>query len=188
MKSFWNSLKNVFGAADEISAASAPPYVTREAEAPRLATREAEAPRLAIREAKAPSPAPSAPSAPSAPAPPAPSAPSSSAPSKPQLYFPAPPIISSIVSYQDVNNDKYLQDMETRYFLEKTIECIKYDKSWKKLKKMKRHLEGPDGYEIMYKILKLFVKRGNTNWYDLKIQQELVMDFIKHKLTKISSS
>jgi hypothetical protein len=35
----------------------------------------------------------------------------------------------------DVNNDNNLQDMETRYFLNKITECIKYDKSWKKLKK-----------------------------------------------------
>jgi hypothetical protein len=37
----------------------------------------------------------------------------------------------------------------------------------------------------MHKLLKLFVRKGNTNWYDLKIQQSLVKDYIKHKLNKL---
>ncbi len=135
-----------------------------------------------------PSAAPATPSSASVggmPSAPAPTAPATPTPSKPHLYFPAPPIISSITSYQDINNDTNLQNMETIYFLERTRECIKKDKSWKKLKKFSKYLNSEDGYEIIYKILRLFVKRGNTNWYDLKIQQHLVMDFIKYKLTKV---
>lgn len=75
--------------------------------------------------------------------------------------------------------------METVYFLDKTLEWIKYDYSFNKLKKFTKYLKGPDGYTIMYKLLKLFVKRGNTNWYDLKIQESLVKSYIKHKLSKI---
>jgi hypothetical protein len=100
-------------------------------------------------------------------------------------YYPAPPIIQSYYKYQDVNNDKNLQDTETRYFLDKTIYWIKNDKSFKSLKKLQKYFKGPDGYEIMYKLLKLFVKRGNTNWYDLEKQQNLVKDYIKHKLNKL---
>jgi len=110
----------------------------------------------------------------------------SSSSSKPRLYFPAPPIIQSFTRYQDINNDSKLQDMETLFFLERTKECIKRDKSWKKFKKFSKYLKGEEGYEIMHKLLRLFVKRGNTNWYDLKMQQELVMDFIKFKLSKIN--
>jgi hypothetical protein len=101
-------------------------------------------------------------------------------------YFPAPPVITTYHQYQDINNDSYLQDRETTYFLDKTIDWIKHDKSFKKLKKFERYLKGPNGYTIMHKILKLFVRRGDTNWYDLKIQQSLVKDFIKHKLSKIN--
>ncbi len=101
------------------------------------------------------------------------------------LYYPAPSLITTIHKYQDVNNDSYLQQKETVYFLDKTIDWIKHDKSFKKLKKFERYLKGENGYTIMHKLLKLFVKRGNTNWYDLKIQQSLVKDFIKHKLNKI---
>ena len=125
-------------------------------------------------------------------APPAPSGtpsaptPTATTPSKPQLYFPAPPLIQSFTRYQDVYNDSNLQHIETLFFLERTQECIKLDKSWKKLKKFSKYLKGDEGYEIMHKLLRLFVKRGNTNWYDLKMQQELVMDFIKFKLSKIN--
>ena len=105
--------------------------------------------------------------------------------SKPKLYFPPPPIIQTYHQYQDVNNDKHLQNTQTLYFLNKTIDWIKYDKSYSSLKKLQKYFKSPDGYEITYKLLKLFVKRGNTNWYDLKIQQDLVKDFIKHKLSKL---
>ena len=100
-------------------------------------------------------------------------------------YFPAPPIIQTYHQYQTVNNDKYLQNMETEYFLDLTLDMIDHNSSWSKLKKFKKYLKGTDGYEIMYKLLRLFVKRGNTNWYDLKMQKHLVLDYIKHKLSKL---
>jgi hypothetical protein len=106
-------------------------------------------------------------------------------PQKTYKYFPAPPVITTYNKYQDVNNDPNLQHKETLYFLDKTHDWIKYDKSFKKISKIKRHIKGENGYEIIYKILKLFVKRGNTNWYDLKMQEGLVKDYIKHKLNKI---
>jgi hypothetical protein len=106
-------------------------------------------------------------------------------PQKTYKYFPAPPVITTYNKYQDVNNDPNLQHTETLYFLDKTLDWIKYDKSFKKISKIKRHIKGQNGYEIIYKILKLFVKRGNTNWYDLKMQEGLVKDYIKHKLNKI---
>ena len=104
---------------------------------------------------------------------------------KERLYYPAPPIIQTYHQYQDVNNDKNLQNMETVFFLKRTIECIDYDKSWKGLNKFKKYLNGNNGYEIIHKLLKLFVRRGNTNWYDLKVQKDLVLDYIKHKLSKL---
>ncbi len=106
-------------------------------------------------------------------------------PQKTYKYFPAPPIISTYHQYQDVNNDSNLQHMETLYFLDKTLDWIKTDKTFNKLKKVEKYLKGPDGYEIMYKLLKIFVRKGNTNWYDLKVQKSLVKSYIKHKLSKL---
>jgi hypothetical protein len=92
---------------------------------------------------------------------------------------------STTYSYQDVNADKKLQYSITNYFLDKTIDWMKHDKSYKKVKKFLRYLKGPDGEEIMHKILRLFVKKGETNWYDLKIQKSLVKNYIKHRLAKL---
>jgi hypothetical protein len=100
-------------------------------------------------------------------------------------YYPAPPVISSYYKYQNVNADQNLQHTVTLYFLEETIDWMKYDKSFKRVKKYLRDIKGPDGYNIIYKLLRLLVKRGNTNWYDLKIQSSLVKNFIRHKLESL---
>ncbi len=106
------------------------------------------------------------------------------APQKTFKYYPAPPVITTYHQYQDVNNDDNLQHMETLYFLSETLDWIKHDKSFKKLKKFEKYLKGPEGYEVIHKLLRLFVRRGDTNWYDLKIQKSLVKDYIRHKLSK----
>jgi hypothetical protein len=92
---------------------------------------------------------------------------------------------STLYNYQNINDDLTLQEKVTDYFLEKTIEWIKYDNSFRKCKKYLRSLEGINGEDIIYKLLKLFVRKGNTNWYDLKLQKKLVKDFIKHKLSNL---
>ena len=92
---------------------------------------------------------------------------------------------SSSYNYQNINNDLNLQENVTDYFLEKTIGWIKNDYSFSKCKKHLKKLEGVHGDDIMYKLLKLFVKKGNTNWYDLKTQKDLVKDFIRHKLKSL---
>jgi hypothetical protein len=92
---------------------------------------------------------------------------------------------STLYNYQTVNDDKQLQNTVTDYFLDKTIYWIKHDSSFKKAKKYLKRLEGINGDDIMYKLLKLFVRKGNTNWYDLKIQQDLVKDYIRYKLKSL---
>lgn len=99
-----------------------------------------------------------------------------------QKYYPAPPIITSYSKYQDVNNDKKLREKATKYFLKELIDGIEGGDD----KHLKKHLKvlkkSKKGYNIVYNLLRLFVRRGNTNWYDLKIQYALVMDYLRHKL------
>lgn len=97
-------------------------------------------------------------------------------------YFEPPPVIETTVKYQDINNDVNLQSQVTNKFLDKTIRWLKNDDSFKKCKKYLSKIEGDDGYDIIYRMLKLFVKKGNTNWYDLSEQSSLVKDFIRYKL------
>ena len=98
------------------------------------------------------------------------------------IYFQPPPFIETVYKYQNVNADKELQNIVTTKFLKKTIKWIEGDKNFKKYKKYNSLMKSSDGYDIIYKMLKLFVKKGNTNWYDLSRQESLIKDFIKYKL------
>ena len=100
-----------------------------------------------------------------------------------RYYFQPPPFVSTrYYKYINVNDDKLLHEKETTYFLNKTIGWIDNDNRFKTSKKYLSKLKSDDGYAIMHKLLKLFVRKGNTNWYDLKIQKDLVKDYIRHKL------
>jgi hypothetical protein len=87
--------------------------------------------------------------------------------------------------YQDINNDKNLQNLETTYYLDKTIEWMKNDSSFSKVKKYLSDLRGENGYDIIHKILRMYVKQNHTNWYDLKVQKILVKQYIRHKLKQL---
>ena len=107
-------------------------------------------------------------------------------PTGPNYYFQPPPFIETTLRYQNVNADPGLQKKVTTYFLNKTIKWIKKDKSFKSCKKYLKKLDDEeDGYKIMHKLLKILVKKGNTNWYDLRPQEETVKEYILHKLTNL---
>ena len=98
------------------------------------------------------------------------------------LYFPPPPFILSYRRYQNVNADKKLQDMVTKKFLKKLKIWLKEDPSYKSIKKFKKIIDKDEGYDVVHYTLKLLVKKGNTNWYDLELQEELVKKYILFKL------
>jgi len=104
--------------------------------------------------------------------------------SKPFIYFEPPPffVAANSIKYENVNNDTKLQQMVTEKFLNKTISWLEDDN---KSKKYLSKIKGPDGYDIIHTLLKLFIKKGKTNWYDLSPQSHLVKDFIKYKLKTI---
>ena len=99
-------------------------------------------------------------------------------------FFPPPPFIERVVRYQDVNNDKNLRKNVTTDFYNKTIKTISKDKEYKHLKKYLKKLKSDVGYEIVYKIIKIFVKNTEMNWYDLRSKYDLVLRFILYKLGK----
>ena len=108
---------------------------------------------------------------------------SNTPPSQYYTYFQPPPFISTIHKYQTVNGDKELQSKITNYFLTKTKEWMKKDKTFSK-KYMSSINDDTSGFKIIHSMLKLFVRKGNTNWFDLKDQSLLVKEFIKYKLSK----
>jgi len=96
----------------------------------------------------------------------------------------APPFISSYTRYQNVNNDKDLQTDVTLYFLDEINEWFKTCPRFRKLKKYKKDFDGKNGFEIMHKILKIAVRRGYTNWYDMIDEYNHVKRWIHRKLTE----
>ena len=99
-------------------------------------------------------------------------------------YFQPPPFIQTYYQYPNINGDKTLQEKVTNTFLDKTIKWLENDKSFSKSKKYLSKMKSEDGYDIMHKILRLFVKNGNTNWYDLSDQSAVVKSFIKYKMER----
>lgn len=82
-----------------------------------------------------------------------------------------------------INNDLKLQSNVTNYFIDKILPIIKKDS---KLKKYYNTIDNTDeGFEAIRKLLNLFVKRGNTNWYDLRSQSSLVIKFLIYKLKNL---
>lgn len=82
-----------------------------------------------------------------------------------------------------INNDPNLQSNVTNYFIDKLLPVIKKNKS---LKKYYNKIDKTDeGFEAIRKLLNLLVKRGETNWYDLRLQKSLVLKYLVHKLENL---
>ena len=103
---------------------------------------------------------------------------------RPLTYFVPPPVISSNFVYQDVNKDFRLREKVTIFFLKKTIKWINKYSEFEKSKYLLPTLETDTGHELIYNLLRQFIKKNNCNWYDLKNKYELVKDFIRYKLNK----
>tara|TARA_B110000977_G_scaffold201234_1_gene294889 strand:+ start:4761 stop:5141 length:381 start_codon:yes stop_codon:yes gene_type:complete len=99
------------------------------------------------------------------------------------------PHIKSYYEYIDVNQDKKLQKNVTMFFYREMIDnWIINDIQYKKFKN-KKLLKKKDGLQLIYKILNKLVKKGETNWYDLRDPQyELTKDFIFYQLNKFFAS
>lgn len=100
-------------------------------------------------------------------------------------YFPPPPFVPTIHHYPNVNVDMNLQNSVTDKFQKELIYWMEHDPQFRATKKYLKNIKGPNGHEIVRKILHLFVRRGNTNWYDLELQYNLVKQFVLYKLESL---
>ena len=96
----------------------------------------------------------------------------------------APTPLVSGVEYQDVGQDMNLRKDVSAFYLVKTIEWIEKDKDFKSLKKRLRILKSNKGLELIYNLLRLLVRNGKANWYDLRDSWNypIVKEFLKYKL------
>ena len=100
-------------------------------------------------------------------------------------YYPPPPIINSVIQYQNINNDPNLRNLITHFYLKKAIKWIKNYSEFNNAKKLLPKLESKEGFDIIYKLIKEFTKNTDANWYDLKKDKYHVMkEYLKYKLTK----
>jgi hypothetical protein len=95
----------------------------------------------------------------------------------PVRYF-----VRKVIKYQNVNKDKNLRQITTELFLDK---YLFYFKKNKKYTKHYKKIKGKDGYDIIYQLLRLYVKRYKKNWYDLENEISSVIIFFNNYLKKI---
>jgi hypothetical protein len=99
-----------------------------------------------------------------------------------KMIFLPPPIIPTYREFQDVNFDKRLQKRVSVYFLK---EILKNINKYRLLKPYINHLDSRDGLKLVHHLLRRFVERGGTNWYDLREPQyDLTMDYLYYSLNR----
>jgi hypothetical protein len=99
-------------------------------------------------------------------------------------FFQPPPFIATYYKHQTVNADSKLQEIMTNYFLDKTIDWIRDERSFSNTKRQLARLKDHDkGFNIIKHILKIYIKRTNGNWFDLKRESHQVKRFINEKLS-----
>lgn len=98
-------------------------------------------------------------------------------------YYPVPISLPSIIEYQDVGKDMNLRTEISKYYLEHTIKWIEKDN---KLKKYSKLLKSKEGFEIIYNLLRVYVKNGRANWYDLRDPNNapVIKEYLKYKLSQ----
>ena len=99
-------------------------------------------------------------------------------------YYPPPPIIGTYFEYIDVNKDEKLRLSVTSFFHRKIIKWVSSYPEFSNLKKYTSKISSDDGYKLIYKLIRKFVKEYNINWYDLKDYYVTFKDYIKYNLIK----
>lgn len=103
---------------------------------------------------------------------------------KDRKVFIAPPPLRTGVEYQDVGKDMNLRNEVSTFYLEKLIKWLQEDAEFKPLKKHLKVIKSNKGQEIVYNLLRLFVRNGKANWYDLRdtYNYSIVKDYLRYKL------
>ena len=103
-------------------------------------------------------------------------------------YYPVPYVPPGVIEYQDVGQNMNLRNEITNYYLEKTINWMETDKNFRNVKKYLKHIKSKDGFQIIYNLLRLYVKNGKANWYDLRDSNNspVLKDYLRYKIGEYS--
>ena len=106
-------------------------------------------------------------------------------PSSVSTYFVPPPIINELEKKVNLNKDKELRKKVTDFFYRKTKKWIENDSDFKEAKKNLKEIKSDEGYDIIYQLIRKYVKKHNVNWFDLrKYHYSSVKKYFKIKLSK----
>jgi hypothetical protein len=91
------------------------------------------------------------------------------------------------IYYQDVGGDKNLQSDVTKFFQKKVLKWINKYANFKHLKKHYDFLKESSGEKYIYNMLRLFVKKSEANWYDLRDPQNyyIIKKYLNLKIANI---
>jgi hypothetical protein len=93
------------------------------------------------------------------------------------------PLLSS-ENIQNVGDNKVLQSDVTTFYYNKVLKWIKSYPEFSHLKKHEKFLKTRDGLDYIYNLLRLFVKKSQANWYDLRdpTNYSTVKDYLRFKI------
>ena len=78
-------------------------------------------------------------------------------------YYPVPPTVHEYVyEYQNLNKDADLRNVVTVFFQKKIAKWINNYPEFENLKSKNIN------YDLVYKILRIIVRKTNLNWYELR--------------------
>ena len=92
-------------------------------------------------------------------------------------------LVNRTYTYENVNKNPKLRESITLFYYNKIIKWVKEQKKFAQYKKMLPFLQTKNGYTHVYKLLRVFVKMYNVNWYDLKRKYIIVKDYLQYKLS-----
>ena len=87
-----------------------------------------------------------------------------------------PMYIETTLEYQNVNKDIRLRENITNFYHKKAIKWANKNRN------LLQNLDTPKGFKHIYNILRVFVKKYNVNWYNLKDNYYIVKEYIIKKL------
>jgi hypothetical protein len=99
-------------------------------------------------------------------------------------YYPVPLMLPSTFEYQDVGKNMSLRNEITDFYRKKIIEWINTDKGFVRHKKHLAFIKSHEGRTYVYTLLRVYVKKGKANWYDLRdnLNYSILKDFFKYKI------
>lgn len=100
-------------------------------------------------------------------------------------YYPPPAYIYSSYQYQDVGADMRYRTEITKFFQQKVLKWIQSYKEFSHLKKHYDFINSKQGLVYIYNLLKLFCKKSNINWFDLRDNYNVVKDFLRFKIGNV---